>query len=168
MTFFLSAIIRVKIRVSYDLLRENSKIGLICSELLLAVQVKIRREKIIVPPWYGSAVGLRIRIFLVGYGKFSLGTTGTYFGYVKLYAGLRIWTFLVGSGRVADPVHFRPDPAPDPDPANHNFKTGSQIRNLLALKESIQTFFHIKHISSDIWMMSFFYLKTWKNSPENV
>ena len=31
--------------------------------------------------------------------------------------------------RVADPVHFRP--APDPDPANQNFKTGSRI--LLAL-----------------------------------
>ena len=32
-------------------------------------------------------------------------------------------------GRVADPVHFRPDP--DPDPANQNFKTGSRIRILL-------------------------------------
>ena len=38
--------------------------------------------------------------------------------------------------RVTDPVHFRPELAPDPDPANQNFKTGSQI--LLALKESIQ------------------------------
>ena len=28
--------------------------------------------------------------------------------------------------RVADPVHFRPDP----DPANQNFKTGSRIRIL--------------------------------------
>ena len=37
--------------------------------------------------------------------------------------------------RDADPVHFRPDPAPDP--ANQNFKTGSRI--LLALKKSIQT-----------------------------
>jgi hypothetical protein len=37
--------------------------------------------------------------------------------------------------RVAEPVHFWPDPAPDP--ANQNFKTGSRI--LLALKESIQT-----------------------------
>ena len=52
--------------------------------------------------------------------------------------------------RVADSVHFRPDPAPDPDPANQNFKTGSRI--LLALRESIQIsiFFHIRHISSDI------------------
>ena len=41
--------------------------------------------------------------------------------------------------RVADPVHFRPDLAPDPDPANQNFKTGSGSRILLALKESIQT-----------------------------
>ena len=50
--------------------------------------------------------------------------------------------------RVADPVHFRPDP----DPANQNFKIGSESRILLALKESIKTskFFHIKHISSDI------------------
>ena len=40
-------------------------------------------------------------------------------------------------GRVADPVHFRPDPDPDQDPANQNFKIGSRI--LLALKESIQT-----------------------------
>ncbi len=32
--------------------------------------------------------------------------------------------------RVADPVHFQPDPAPDPDPANQNFKTGSRIRIL--------------------------------------
>ena len=31
--------------------------------------------------------------------------------------------------RVADPVHFQPDPAPDPDPANQKFKTGSRIRN---------------------------------------
>ena len=37
--------------------------------------------------------------------------------------------------RVADPVHFRPDPAP----ANQNFKIGSGSRILLALKESIQT-----------------------------
>ena len=40
-------------------------------------------------------------------------------------------------GRVADPVHCRPDPAPAPDPANQYFKTGSRI--LLALKEPIQT-----------------------------
>jgi len=54
--------------------------------------------------------------------------------------------------RVADPVHLRPDPAPDPNPANQNFKIGSGSGILLALKESIQTskFFHIKHISSDI------------------
>ena len=39
--------------------------------------------------------------------------------------------------RVADPVHFRPDPAPDPE--NQNFKIGSGSRILLALKESIQT-----------------------------
>ena len=37
--------------------------------------------------------------------------------------------------RVADPVHFRPDP----DLANQNFKIGSGSRTLLALKESIQT-----------------------------
>ena len=40
---------------------------------------------------------------------------------------------LLGKSRVADPVHFWPDP----DPAHRNFKTGSRI--LLALKESIQT-----------------------------
>jgi len=41
--------------------------------------------------------------------------------------------------RVADPVHFGPDPAPDPDPAKQNFKAGSGSRILLAIKESIQT-----------------------------
>ena len=49
--------------------------------------------------------------------------------------------------RVADPVHFRPDP----DPANQNFKF--QIRILLALTKNqfkLLNFFHIKHISSDI------------------
>ena len=59
--------------------------------------------------------------------------------------------------RVADPVHFRPDP----DPANQNFETGSRI--LLALTKNQlkhQIFFHVKHISSDIWMMIIF---TWKN-----
>jgi len=37
--------------------------------------------------------------------------------------------------RVADPVHFRPDP----DPANQIFKIGSGSRILLAHKESTQT-----------------------------
>ena len=59
--------------------------------------------------------------------------------------------------RVADPVHFRPDP----DPANQYFKTGSRI--LLTLNKNQfkhLNFFHIKHISSDIWFMIIF---IWKN-----
>ena len=50
--------------------------------------------------------------------------------------------------RVADPVHFWPDP----DPANQNFK--NWIRILLALTKNQFKhlhFFHIKHISSDIF-----------------
>ena len=49
--------------------------------------------------------------------------------------------------RVADQVHFRPDP----DPANHNFK--KRIRILLALTKNQfkhLNFVHINQISSDI------------------
>ena len=54
-----------------------------------------------------------------------------------------------GKCRVADPVHFRPDPA------NHNFKNRIRvrIRILLALTKNQfkhLNFFHIKHISFDI------------------
>ena len=81
----------------------------------------------------------------------------TYFYKLFLKKILSLIKYLL-FGRVADPVHFRPDP----DPANQNFKTGSGSRILLALQKSIQTstFFHIKHISSDIWMMIIF---IWKN-----
>jgi len=68
--------------------------------------------------------------------------------------------------RVADLVHFWPDPAPDP--ANQNFK--NQIRIQLALtKNQIKhlNFFHIKHTSFNIaWWI--FFSEKWKNSPENV
>ena len=50
--------------------------------------------------------------------------------------GLRSSSVSRAFGRVADPVHFRPDPAPDP--ANQTFKIGSG------------SYWHIKHISSDI------------------
>ena len=59
--------------------------------------------------------------------------------------------------RVADLVHFRPAP----DPANKNFE--NRIRILLALiKNQFKhlNFFHIKNISSDIWMIIIF---IWKN-----
>ena len=49
--------------------------------------------------------------------------------------------------RVADPVHFRPDP----DPANQNFN--NRIRILLALSKNQlkhPNFFHMKHIFFDI------------------
>ena len=49
--------------------------------------------------------------------------------------------------RVADPVHYRPDPAPDP--VNQNFKTGSRI--LLSLKESIQTSKFFSHQTYFFW-----------------
>jgi hypothetical protein len=64
------------------------------------------------------------------------------------YPSFLPYQYPVPTYRVADPVHFRP--YPDPNPANHNFETGSRI--LLALKESIQTsnFFHIKQIYSDL------------------
>ena len=62
--------------------------------------------------------------------------------------------------RVADPVHFRPDP----DPANQNLK--NRIRILLALtKNQLKhlNFFHIKHISSDRYLNGdYFYLKNGK------
>ena len=52
---------------------------------------------------------------------------------------------------VADPVHFRPAP----DPANQNFENRIRIRIILALSYQFKhrNFFHIKHISFDIWMM---------------
>ena len=63
------------------------------------------------------------------------------------------------SGRVADLVHFWPDPAPDPDPANQNFE--NRIRILMALTKN--QFKHlnffltsITYISSDIEMMIIF------------
>ena len=66
--------------------------------------------------------------------------------------------------RVADPVHFRPDPA------NQNVKTRIRLRILLAFYQvSIQTYkilFHINQISSDILMR--FILKKLKISPENA
>ena len=66
-------------------------------------------------------------------------------------------------GRVADLVHFRPDP----DPANQNFKIRSGSRILLALKESIQTSKFFSH--HFFWYLNdYFYLIKWKNSPENV
>ena len=54
--------------------------------------------------------------------NYIFATTGSL---INFYRG-------IGSGRAADPVHFRPDP----DPANQNFKIGSGSRILLALKES--------------------------------
>ena len=56
-------------------------------------------------------------------------------------------TFLIF--RVADPVHFRPDP----EPANQNVKIRIRIRILLALtKNQFKQLnsFHINQISSDI------------------
>ena len=64
----------------------------------------------------------------------------------------------------SNPVHFRPDP----DPANQNVKNRIRILLALAKKEfkTSQFFFHINQISSDIWMLIFFFLKmynfTWK------
>ena len=56
------------------------------------------------------------------------------------------------SSRVADPVHFRPDPA-NPDPGSYgHLKNQFKHQNL----------FHIKHISSDIWMMIIFIWKSGK------
>ena len=60
-------------------------------------------------------------------------------------------------GRVADPVHFRPDP----DPANQNFKIGSGSYWHLKNQFKHQIFFNSTiPISSDIWMMIIF---IWKN-----
>ena len=59
--------------------------------------------------------------------------------------------------RVADTVHFRPDPAPDP--AIQNFK--NRIRILLALTKNQfkhLNFFHIKHISSDIIIFIIYFI----------
>ena len=68
-------------------------------------------------------------------------------------------------GRVADPVHLRPDPAPDL--ANRYFETGSRI--LLALKETIQTSKFFSHQTYFLrYLNDNFYLKNWKNSLENV
>ena len=61
--------------------------------------------------------------------------------------------------RVADRVHFRPDP----DPANQNVKIRSGSRILLGLKESIQTskfFSHQTYFFWFFWMMINF---IWKN-----
>ncbi len=55
--------------------------------------------------------------------------------------------------RVADPVHFRPDPAPDSDPAKKNFKNRILIRILLALTKNQFThlnFFRNFSCSSEI------------------
>ena len=62
-----------------------------------------------------------------------------------------------------DPVHFRPDPAPDP--ANQNFKIGSywHIKKQFKHKNfSHQTYFFL------YWNDDYFYLKKCKNLPENV
>ena len=69
------------------------------------------------------------------------------------------------SPRVADPAHFRPDP----NTAIQNFT--DRIRILLVLTKNQfkhNIFFHINHISSDIWMMIIFIWKKWENSPKNV
>ena len=47
----------------------------------------------------------------------------------------------------------------DPDPESY-LHLKNQFKHL--------NFFHIKHISSDIWMMIIFIWKKWNNSPENL
>ena len=89
------------------------------------------------------------------------GTVGTVD--VRMFALDRNWTRRIT--RVADPVHFRPDP----DPANQNFK--NRIRILLALtKKSIQTSKFFSHQTYFFYYLNddYFYLKKWKNSPEKA
>ena len=66
--------------------------------------------------------------------------------------------------RVADPVHFRPDPDPAPDPGNQNFK--NRIWILLALTKNRfkqMNFFHFNHISSDTYLNdNYFFRKNGK------
>ena len=64
-----------------------------------------------------------------------------------------------------------PPPSLPPDPAVQNFQIGSGSRILLALQESIQT--STKFLSHQTYFFRFlngdyFYLKKWKNSPDNV
>ena len=70
------------------------------------------------------------------------------------------YRFLHVLGRVADPVHFWPNP----DPATQNFKHRIRIPILILLlltKNQFKhlSFFHINQISSDIFMLIF---STWK------
>ena len=86
-------------------------------------RVKIQKMKILLSDPEIEKCGLRMRI------RF------------RIYSGVCNKTHVP---RVADPVHFRPDP--NPDPANQNFKI--RIRILLALI-SINLFSHINQISSN-------------------
>jgi len=65
--------------------------------------------------------------------------------------------------RVADPVLFWPDPAPDP--ANQNFKIGCGSRILPALKESIQTSKFFSHQTYFFLYLNddYFFLKNGKS-----
>jgi len=93
--------------------------------------------------------------------------------YIKFWHGNRIYRTLtpehsdtlslnfIHRHRVADPVHFRPDPAPDP--ANQNFKIGSG--SYWHLKNQFKHLNFFSHQTYFFWYLNdYFFLKkfTWK------
>ena len=80
--------------------------------------------------WLQVALGTQAWFILEMVGYRPLGSSPgqilTFQTHVRVRTDL-IWHL---SGRVADPVHFRPDP----DPANQNLRSGSRIRILLFKK----------------------------------